>query len=237
MTTISNLLMKLFLGTLFLLALLPLAHSAECHGKPGPYYVNDEPIWMDEPRLLSKHAYGQLYEIGTGTTTMKLLHAYGTMYQMGLAQGVLLKQELHAFIGELWTYIEQQIEEAIPKKIPNFLKKGAANFALGTVLDLNYAITLPYTNKKYYEEMRGIADGSGVDFKYFRRIHMIGELTKGACSMFGAWGNATSNGQTVQLRALDWVQPNLYRISMDPTESTHWPWFITRATRSSGTRG
>lgn len=22
--------------------------------------------------------------------------------------------------------------------------------------------------------------------------------------MFGAWGNATSNGQTVQLRALDW---------------------------------
>lgn len=23
--------------------------------------------------------------------------------------------------------------------------------------------------------------------------------------MFGAWGKATSNGQTVQLRALDWV--------------------------------
>jgi hypothetical protein len=23
--------------------------------------------------------------------------------------------------------------------------------------------------------------------------------------MFGAWGKATTNGQTVQLRALDWV--------------------------------
>ena len=55
--------------------------------------------------------------------------------------------------------------------------------------------------------MRGISDGSGVDFNFFKRIHMIGELTKGACSMFGAWGKATSNGQVVQLRALDWVIP------------------------------
>jgi isopenicillin-N N-acyltransferase-like protein len=63
--------------------------------------------------------------------------------------------------------------------------------------------------------MRGIADGSGVDIKYFRRIHMIGELTKGACSMFGAWGKATTFGQTVQLRALDWVTVISYRILMD----------------------
>ncbi len=52
--------------------------------------------------------------------------------------------------------------------------------------------------------MKGTSDASGVPFKLFKRIHMIGELTKGACSMFGAWGKATSNGQTVQLRALDW---------------------------------
>lgn len=69
---------------------------------------------------------------------MKLLHAYGTMYQMGLAQGILLKEELHSFIAELWEYIELQIEDALPKKLPKFLKKGSSNFALGTVLDLNY---------------------------------------------------------------------------------------------------
>lgn len=105
----------------------------------------------------------------------------------------------------MWGYLEESIEDALPKKLPKFLKNDASNFALGTVLDLNYQITLPYTNKKYYEEMRGIADGSGVDFKFFKRIHMLGELTKGHCSMFGAWGKATSNGQTVQLRSLDWV--------------------------------
>lgn len=159
---------------ILLLALAHHIHAAYCHGKPGPYYVNDQPIWDEEPRLLRKHQYGQLFEIGTGSTTIKLLHAYGNMYQMGLAHGALLKEELHQFMSELWLYLEKEVEEALPKKIPLFLKKDASNFALGTVLDLNYEITLPFTNKKYYEEMRGIADASGVDFKYFRRLHMIG---------------------------------------------------------------
>ena len=29
--------------------------------------------------------------------------------------------------------------------------------------------------------------------------------------MFGAWGNATSNGKTIQLRALDWDFDGPYR--------------------------
>ena len=33
---------------------------------------------------------------------------------------------------------------------------------------------------------------------------MIGELTKGSCSMYGAWGNATQDNKNLQLRALDW---------------------------------
>jgi len=39
-----------------------------------------------------------------------------------------------------------------------------------------------------------------------RRVHMIGELTKGSCSMYGAWGAATAtlDGRLLQLRALDW---------------------------------
>jgi hypothetical protein len=51
----------------------------------------------------------------------------------------------------------------------------------------------------------GLADGAGVDFQTILRIHMIGELTQGDCSMYGAWGKATaSTGKTFQLRALDW---------------------------------
>jgi hypothetical protein len=53
--------------------------------------------------------------------------------------------------------------------------------------------------------MRGIADASGVEYHKVLGIHMIGEVTKGSCSMFGAWGTATaSTGALLQLRALDW---------------------------------
>ena len=38
---------------------------------------------------------------------MKLLHVYGSMYEMGWAQGTLLKDDLRAFINELWSYLEQ----------------------------------------------------------------------------------------------------------------------------------
>lgn len=52
--------------------------------------------------------------------------------------------------------------------------------------------------------LQGLADASGVDFKRLYRIHLIGELTQGDCSMIGAWGSATLNGKTIQLRSLDW---------------------------------
>lgn len=106
----------------------------------------------------------------------------------------------------MWNYLKTEFEDALPKKIPAFLKAPASGFITGAALDLTYEITSPFTNRKYYEEMRGIADASGVSLKLMRRIHMIGELTKGTCSMFGAWGKATPDGKAIQLRALDWVK-------------------------------
>jgi hypothetical protein len=108
-------------------------------------------------------------------------------------------------LNEVWEYLKIEFEDAIPKKIPAFLKKPTSTLFISAALDLTYEITRPFTNRKYYEEMRGIADASGVSIKLIRRIHMIGELTKGTCSMFGAWGKATADGKVIQLRALDWV--------------------------------
>lgn len=73
-------------------------------------------------------------------------------------------------------------------------------------LDLTMDATRPYTGAYFYEEMRGLADAASINLKTIERIHMIGELTKGACSMFGAWGDAVAHTDTrlLQLRALDW---------------------------------
>lgn len=136
---------------------------------------------------------------------MKLLHVYGNMYQMGLAHGKLLKEELNSFMNELWKYIVDQIVDALPKTVPKMLKNFVGEKVINLALDLTYYATKPYTNSKYYSEIKGISDGSGVPYALLRRVHMIGEVTKGHCSMFGAWGNATLNKETIQLRALDWV--------------------------------
>ena len=58
--------MRNLLIILQVLAIIQATQAAYCHGKPGQYYINNEPIWNAEPRLLRKHQYGQLYEIGTG---------------------------------------------------------------------------------------------------------------------------------------------------------------------------
>lgn len=48
---------------------------------------------------------------------------------------------------------------------------------LDAALDLEYDVTKQYTGSYFEEEIKGLADGSGVDEKTIRRIHMIGELT------------------------------------------------------------
>lgn len=54
--------------------------------------------------------------------------------------------------------------------------------------------------------MQGIADGSEgkVDFVSLRRANMIPELTQAACTIIGAYGEATADGKLYHLRALDW---------------------------------
>ena len=55
--------------------------------------------------------------------------------------------------------------------------------------------------------------------------------------MFGAWGKATSHGQTVQLRALDWVTNMIFRMLMDPSENILWPLSTIQVAKNTETHG
>jgi len=54
--------------------------------------------------------------------------------------------------------------------------------------------------------MNGIAKGSGLPVKIWRRINLIPELLKASCSIGGWWGKATESGNLLQLRSLDWEE-------------------------------
>ena len=84
-----------------------------------------------------------------------------------------------------------------------------AKVGLDVALDLSYDATKKDTPSYVLEEVQGMADALGepsITAADIRRVQWIGELTRGACSMFGAWGDATASrgGKMLQLRALDW---------------------------------
>lgn len=91
----------------------------------------------------------------------------------------------------------------------------AFNLALGWLEEMQRT----YNNasaSRVYDEMRGIADGACAVSnaagtacdptalrKKLNRINVLSDLIKMQCTVFGAWGAATPDGQLTQLRALD----------------------------------
>ncbi|XP_078483757.1 protein dcd1A [Ciona intestinalis] len=184
--------------------------AAECHGKPSPdAQPNENSIQKPDFKLVGSTKNGKLYTVGTGNEVLKVLHVWGTPYEMGLAHGTLLKKEAADFMNQVWSYLEEQVIEAINGsvnlKFRDWFLRDVANLGLEAACDLEVAVTKKYSGGYFLEEIKGLAESCGVDYKKILRIHMLGELTKGSCSMFGAWGNALKAGQGVlQLRALDW---------------------------------
>jgi len=159
--------------------------------------------------LLNQTTYGKVYQIsvpnsgGNSTSTFYLTHLYGTPYQWGFAQGTLLKTPITKFLTTVWAYFESQVEEVI-KWMPPWLAKMISDLGLDVALDLTYDLTKSMTNPIYYEEMQGLSDATGVEYKLIRRVHEIAGLTQGKCSMMGAWGAALDpnwSGKLLQFRA------------------------------------
>jgi len=167
------------------------------------------PIITDAPTFVASVENGTLYTLGSGPSMVSILHLWGSPYAMGYAHGSLMKDKTQGLIDSVWKYLEVQVIEAINgtvKWIPQEVALWISEIGLDGALDATYEATKAFTGDYFWEEMQGLADASGADYLTIRRIHMIGELTKGACSMFGAWGAAVQNAGTnlLQLRALDW---------------------------------
>lgn len=109
----------------------------------------------------------------------------GTPYEMGYHYGRLIKPEAELFV-------------------PLFLMLINAGGLSNEALDTAWETMAPYTDPRYDEEIRGVADGSGVDYLTLRRGHCAAALESYSCSSVAAWGSATADGHLYQTRDLDW---------------------------------
>ena len=70
---------------------------------------------------------------------------------------------------------------------------------MAEALDWTAQATMPFTDASYYDELRGLSDGSGTDYDLMVRVHALPEATKGHCSMFGAWDDALDSSSETEL--------------------------------------
>lgn len=75
----------------------------------------------------------------------------------------------------------------VPTFILNLLSEDQLMTVANLLLDLNWQIALPHIPLRFLEEIRGIADGSGIDEQKVRRINMLPELTQAHCTVLGVW--------------------------------------------------
>ncbi|KNC53440.1 uncharacterized protein AMSG_08947 [Thecamonas trahens ATCC 50062] len=194
-----------------LAAVVGVVYGAHCHGQPNPNAPqNLLPVNTGEPELVATHANGKLFRAGTSEGSFYVLHLWGTPYECGVAQGTLLKDEVKAFVNGVYAYIEDQIDLALNSTkpghyVPHWLLNDIAEFGIDAALDLEIAATRPWTPAYFLEEIKGLADATGLSYLAIERVHLLGELTKGGCSLLSAYDSAiTSEYSLLGVRALDW---------------------------------
>ena len=133
----------------------------------------------------AKPVKGELSSIGEGEDEIALLKVWGTPYEMGYAQGKLCADTIKGFYER--TIIAMTLGAKVKPE----------------VLDEAWAQMAPFVAERHKEEMRGLAEGAGVDLKLVHRAHAIPDLSEFHCTFFGAWGDATGDGHLHQIRALD----------------------------------
>ena len=123
---------------------------------------------------------------------LRVLRISGTPYELGRQHGEALREEIRASIDRVLGYFRRYL------RVP-WIRSLAVNWWL----DSAWREAEPFVPSDYLEELRGLADGSGVSLRELRRFHAIPDRTY-ACSNFAAWGRATSGGRLIHVRNLDW---------------------------------
>ena len=158
--------------------------GAFCSNDSSLGVPNLNPIDDSPAKFVRTVENGSLYTIGTGDDQLWLLHVWGDSgYDYGFAYGTLLKEQIIQLIPRAWAHFEQRvIDELDQLKLPKWFVDLVASKGLAFALDFQNTLVEAYVDKEIYEEMRGIADAAQVNYASIRRLHMLGEITRGISS-------------------------------------------------------
>jgi isopenicillin-N N-acyltransferase-like protein len=146
------------------------------------------PIAMAETRTIARCGAGFLEDVDG----YKVLHVKGSPYEMGYQQGSLLKDEIREQVAFLFDVKAKELKAGVgglkldPKRLINSISERQKAF----------------TPPRFFEEMRGVADGAGMKVEDIIAANFIPELFH--CSGFALGGSATKDGTLYHGRILDY---------------------------------
>ncbi|MDP3703569.1 MAG: C45 family peptidase [Candidatus Omnitrophota bacterium] len=123
---------------------------------------------------------------------LPIVYLSGTPYELGYQHGSALREEVRASVSHVLGYFRRYL------KIP-LVRTWAAHWWL----DRPWRAARPFVPPDYLEELKGLADGSGVALRDLYRLHALPDRTY-SCANFAAWGRATRHGRLIHARNLDW---------------------------------
>jgi isopenicillin-N N-acyltransferase-like protein len=158
---------------------------------------------LDEPRLDRTVTHtGHIEYIGDDENRITVLYVTGTPYEMGYEQGRLLAPQVRDTIRD----VEKGANKFLPKAMreSKLLTKRDEKEIIDEFLDRAWHLMARYAPREDLDEMKGLADGSGLPLEVIHRMHAIPDTGETSCSGLVAKGSATSDGHVYQLRILDY---------------------------------
>lgn len=128
----------------------------------------------------------------------KVLHLKGTPYEMGYQQGVLLKDDIRTMVRFLLDEKAREFAEGMKFNIGGLQVKPDAK----TLIAMIARSQRGFVPDRFYDEMRGVADGSGLPLDEIVICNFIPEMFH--CSGFAVAGSATRDGTLYHGRVLDY---------------------------------
>jgi hypothetical protein len=142
-----------------------------------------------ETKTIARCGAGYLEEVDG----YRVLHVKGDPYEMGYQQGALLRDD----IKELVRYLFDVKAKDMKFELAGFKLLDPKQVIKGIV-----SRQRPFVPERFFEEMRGIADGAGMDVQDIVVANYIPELFH--CSGFAVSGPATKDGTLYHGRILDY---------------------------------
>ena len=172
-----------------LLSLVVIVSGIQAEERPAIASATNRIISGTEGKTIARCGAGWLEEING----YPVLHLKGTPYEMGYQHGALLKEQVTSNMDRILNIEGGQ----------ELVKFGPISLKPRDAIKSIIAIQKKFVPQKYFDEIAGLAAGSGLNPEEAKMANFIPELFH--CSGFAISGSATKDGTLYHGRVLDYA--------------------------------